>query len=69
MRVARQANHSCVWASISVRDSGIGIAPDELAHVFDRFYCGSNVGGIAGSGIGLSGARQIVEQHGATLKW
>jgi signal transduction histidine kinase len=55
-------------AVLSVRDEGIGILPDELPHVFDRFYRGTNVvGHIAGTGIGLAGARQIVEQHGGSM--
>nr|MBA3451300.1 ATP-binding protein [Chloroflexia bacterium] len=40
----------------------------DLPHVFDRFRRGGNVAGrIAGSGIGLTGAQQIVAQHGGTL--
>ena len=56
------------WAKLTVRDEGIGIPVDELPLVFDRYYRGRNVAGkIAGTGIGLAGARRIVEQHGGTL--
>lgn len=50
-------------ALIIVRDQGIGIPPADLPYVFERFHRGSNVDGISGSGIGLSGVRQLVEQH------
>ncbi|MGI8550052.1 MAG: ATP-binding protein [Dehalococcoidia bacterium] len=56
------------WAKLSVRDQGIGIPPADLPHVFERFHRGANVTGrIAGTGIGLSGVRQIVEQHRGTI--
>ena len=57
------------WAAITISDRGIGIPAADLPHVFERFHRGSNVSReIAGSGIGLSGARQIVEQHGGTIE-
>ncbi|MBI3967266.1 MAG: HAMP domain-containing histidine kinase [Chloroflexi bacterium] len=56
------------WAVLSVRDQGLGIPAEELPHVFTRFFRASNVTGkIAGIGLGLAGAKQIVEQHGGTL--
>ena len=49
-------------------DHGIGIPSDDLPHIFERFRRASNVAGqIAGSGLGLAGARDIVEQHGGTI--
>jgi signal transduction histidine kinase len=52
------------WAVLSVQDHGIGIPLDEIPRVFDRFYRGRNVvGKIQGTGLGLAGVRQIVEQH------
>jgi signal transduction histidine kinase len=55
-------------ALLSVRDEGIGIPPEDLSRVFDRFYRGTNVvGHIAGTGIGLAGAKQLVEQHGGSM--
>jgi signal transduction histidine kinase len=50
-----------------VRDQGIGIPARDLDHVFSRFFRAGNVGQIPGTGLGLAGARQIVEQHGGTL--
>jgi PAS domain S-box-containing protein len=53
---------------LCVEDSGIGIAPDDLPHVFDRFRRGSNVpGAVVGSGIGLASVEQIVHQHGGHI--
>jgi signal transduction histidine kinase len=51
---------------LSVRDTGTGIAPEHLAHVFDRFYKteASRTGGAAGSGLGLSIVKAIAERHG-----
>jgi PAS domain S-box-containing protein len=56
------------WAAIEVRDDGVGILATDLPHVFERFRRGVNVADhISGTGIGLAGARQIVEQHGGTI--
>jgi signal transduction histidine kinase len=54
---------------LSVADSGEGIAPEHLPHVFDRFYKvdSARVAGTAGSGLGLSIAKAIVERHGGRL--
>ena len=55
-------------AVLAVRDQGIGIPAADLPRIFERFHRGSNVAGqIAGAGIGLAGARQIVEQHGGAI--
>jgi signal transduction histidine kinase len=55
-------------ALVRVRDQGIGIPLADRERIFEPFQRGSNVGqGIAGTGIGLSGSRQIVEQHGGAI--
>ncbi|HZT06478.1 MAG TPA: ATP-binding protein [Chloroflexota bacterium] len=56
------------WAELRVRDHGLGIPADEIPRIFERFYRGSNVHGhIEGAGIGLSGAQQIIDQHGGFI--
>jgi CheY-like chemotaxis protein len=56
-------------AAIRVSDSGIGIAPDFLPHVFDRFrqQDASITRKHGGLGLGLSIVRQLVELHGGTI--
>jgi signal transduction histidine kinase len=57
------------WAVVIIRDAGLGIPTQDLPHVFERFYRGSNVPvGSPGTGLGLSGARQIVQQHGGEIE-
>ena len=56
---------------ITVRDTGPGIPPEHLPHVFDRFYKAdasrTATGAASGSGLGLSIVRAIVERHGGTV--
>jgi two-component system sensor histidine kinase MprB len=52
---------------IRVRDHGPGIDPQDLPHVFDRFFRGAHSRGQQGSGLGLSIVRQVTEQHGGTV--
>jgi signal transduction histidine kinase len=55
-------------ALLRIQDHGLGIPAGELANIFGRFYRGTNViGHIPGTGIGLTGSRQILEDHGATI--
>jgi len=50
-----------------VVDHGIGIAPNDLPHVFDAFRRGENVGEIAGTGLGLAITKRATEVHGGTI--
>ncbi|MBN1311785.1 MAG: HAMP domain-containing histidine kinase [Anaerolineae bacterium] len=52
---------------ICVKDSGPGIAPDMLEHVFDRFYRGDDDTAISGYGLGLSIAKALIEGQGGTI--
>lgn len=52
--------------SVLVRDSGDGIPPGELAHIFERFYRGRGHS-VEGSGLGLSIVKSVVEAHGGTV--
>ena len=56
-------------AVLTVRDTGIGIPPEHLPHVFDRFYrCdASRSRETGGSGLGLAIVRQLVAAHGGTV--
>jgi signal transduction histidine kinase len=55
-------------ATLVVADDGPGIAKEELPHIFDRFYRGSEDRGTkAGAGLGLSIARELVELMGGTV--
>lgn len=53
---------------ISIQDSGVGIRPGELSHIFDPFYRGSNVRNVTGHGIGLSLSHKIIQLHGGELE-
>jgi len=56
------------FAFVRVSDRGEGIPEADLPHIFEHFRRGTNVAGrIPGTGIGLSGARRILEQHGGSI--
>jgi signal transduction histidine kinase len=50
---------------VSFRDSGCGITPDDLAHIFEPFYTTKPLG--HGVGLGLSTVYGIVKQHNGTV--
>lgn len=57
------------WVTITVRDTGPGILPEEQKQVFERFYRGSlaESGHIPGTGLGLSIADDILRAHGGRV--
>jgi PAS domain S-box-containing protein len=54
---------------IQICDEGIGIAPEDQAHLFERFYRVETAatGGVTGVGLGLAISREIVEAHGGQI--
>lgn len=63
--VAVESDHQHV--RVTVQDSGPGIAPEDIPHVFDRFYRGDDVHGQIGTGIGLALAQNLAIRHGGTI--
>jgi PAS domain S-box-containing protein len=68
VQVERVADDATPQARLVVQDEGIGIPAADLPRIFERYRRGRNVGKIAGTGIGLTGAKQIVERHGGALE-
>jgi signal transduction histidine kinase len=69
-RVSIQAEPTMGGVQVRISDTGEGIPPDDLPHVFDRFFRGekSRSRALGGSGLGLAIARGIIEAHGGQIR-
>ncbi|MEH2325917.1 MAG: ATP-binding protein [Nostoc sp.] len=54
-------------AIFQTQDSGIGIPPDDIKHIFQPFHRGSNASNIPGMGLGMSIVKQAVDLHGGEI--
>jgi signal transduction histidine kinase len=66
-RITLAAEQDAHHTALRVSDTGIGIAPEHLPHVFDRFYKADPSRTAPGSGLGLSIVKAIVERHGGRV--
>jgi signal transduction histidine kinase len=68
VRLGASVETDAGWVVLSVADTGEGITPDVLEHVFERYYRGEGPRTRGtGTGLGLAIARAVAEAHGGTL--
>lgn len=66
--VVLRAENAGAAARIAVEDTGCGIAPEDLPHIFERFYrIRQPADAVPGTGLGLNICREIVEAHGGRI--
>jgi signal transduction histidine kinase len=65
VRVMTHHDPNAATVIVEVTDTGIGIAPEDMPYLFERFYRGRSVGSssIPGTGLGLALVKEIVEKH------
>jgi PAS domain S-box-containing protein len=63
----------CLWdeagqrAGVEISDQGLGMTPEQVARLFERFYRADTSGQIPGTGLGMSIVKEIVELHGGQI--
>ncbi|MBN1813035.1 MAG: PAS domain S-box protein [Anaerolineae bacterium] len=59
----------CRWATVTIKDTGMGIPEEELPHIFERFFRGERPRSmqVSGTGLGLAIVKDIVELHGGRV--
>ncbi len=68
IRVAVRARYEEAWARVTVTDDGVGIPPEHLPFIFNRFYrVTEQKSTVKGTGLGLSIVRRAVEAHGGDV--
>lgn len=65
-KITARAEESPVFCRITVSDSGTGFDPEDLAHIFERFYRGKNAADDS-IGIGLALSREVIAAQGGTI--
>jgi signal transduction histidine kinase len=53
--------------AVAVEDRGLGIPPDDVGRLFERYFRGSNVSGIVGTGVGLNLVKMVIDLHGGSV--
>ncbi len=66
-RVTVEGRENAVCAELVITDTGAGFTPEDLPHIFERFYRGKNAGPQS-VGIGLALARQVIRSSGGAVK-
>jgi signal transduction histidine kinase len=55
------------FATVRVKDEGIGLKEEHLSKIFNRFYRADGVGNVSGLGIGLFLTKEIIDRHNGTI--
>jgi len=56
------------YIAVTVADTGIGISPEDLGHIFEKYYRSPKTAGIKGSGLGLAVVKAVAESHGGRVE-
>jgi signal transduction histidine kinase len=65
--VRTRLNAASREACLEVQDTGVGIHPGDMPHLFERFYRGQHTTNASGTGLGLSIVKEIVDLHGGSI--
>lgn len=68
-RLRKHVDTASRWVVVSIKDEGIGIPPDQLDHIFNRFYRARNTAqtNLGGTGLGLSVCEGLVKAHDGVI--
>ena len=68
MRVTEVTHNKQRKVLIAIEDQGIGMTPEQLERVFEKFYRADPSGAIPGTGLGMAIIKSIIEQHGGSIE-
>ena len=68
MRITEVTHNKQRKVLIAIEDQGIGMTPEQLERVFEKFYRADPSGTIPGTGLGMAIIKSIIEQHGGTIE-